>query len=234
MAKKLMFLVLLFCNLNICKGTPPICKVRMVMPDKTIWSGTGCVYDMGKKEAFILTNWHVVNHKGKCEVGFWNEAYRNKDELPILYRDGEVLCVDQFEDLACLRINLEGLKDEVSNLVEHGIGILPIYLKESGLSDKSVVSGLKLSAYGCTTGSRDGVVSYFESPKSYGDKDSHFVMNCKCHNGDSGGPVFDNEGKLIGVIFGSIGGEDTHCVRIEAIKKFLWGDSKWRTKLIVN
>jgi serine protease Do len=198
-----------------------ICQVEMFKSEKEQCWGTGSIVEMKDGTAKILTNYHVVKNPGNCNLYFWDGSPSMMGKRIKL--QAKLLSADKKHDLAVV-------ETDSTKLV--GFPVLE-------LSDCHVLVGEKLSAFGLRTGRSDGTVMRFLTPgakNDLGEKDSWFVLsNCESNHGDSGGPVLDKDGRLIGVRWGMQNlGEPVGatCVTVDIVRSFLSAkDWKWRSSL---
>ena len=192
-------------------------------------SGTGWVIDA--KERLVVTNWHVAERKEACQVYFpmrstedplsWEKAKR------AYLRSGagikaEVIDADFGNDLALLK--LESLPE----------GILALEL-----SPKDAEETARIHTVGAiTNGSDDTLWTYTEGKvrnisrgklANHSQRDQHElqargippdktqsrVLLCDMHfnSGNSGGPIVDDFGRLVGVVEGMRLGSDPRMKR---------------------
>lgn len=65
---------------------------------------------------------------------------------------------------------------------------------------------------------RSGRVVGFRGPNPTSPQ-NWFVVNNRCESGMSGGPVFDDNGEVVGILFGSL--RFANCVGLDALKEFI-------------
>lgn len=144
------------------------------------WTGTGFALNKG----YIATNYHVVENAKSIKVqgirGSFNAEY-----------NATVICTDKFNDLAIIKIN-----DSRFN----GFGTIPYRVKTS-ISE--VGEDVFVLGYPLTTTMGDeiklttGVIS---SKTGFQGDVSLYQISAPIQPGNSGGPVFDGNGNLIGII----------------------------------
>jgi S1-C subfamily serine protease len=146
----------------------------------------------------VLTNNHVVRD------------YRAGDTIEVefktdLVRTGKIIKVDSKWDLAVIQIK-------------------PVLYPVVRPAAKAVIKGQTVNICGFPKGKeygeKRGRVYNFRSPTSK-DPSFLFTVNVKSISGMSGGPVFNDGGELVGVLFGSK--VYSNCVGLQAIKQFLKG-----------
>jgi serine protease Do len=146
--------------------------------------GTGFLID---DEGTIATNHHVIEHGGEAVIKFMNGA---------LYKEIWVLADDPDADLAILRVNLK--KPDEGDPPD----VTPTELGDS----ESVVVGERAISIGNPLGLEHtlttGIVS---ARRTYAGK-NWIQMSTPVSPGNSGGPVFNGRGQVIGVTTAIIGG----------------------------
>lgn len=171
---------------------PPANVARVLVEDKSDKMSGGTGTLI--RSDLIVTNWHVVKDRvGIVRVVFpdWT-VYKAK-----------VIKVDRLWDLAALQIE--------------SILLPPIELGEKPkLGDVVTVSGYGSGWYETDRGK---VIGFYQpAQNAAGDL---IQIDASVRNGDSGGPILDNDGKLVGILFGISDG--TYGTNIERVRKFLIG-----------
>lgn len=144
------------------------------------WSGTGWALNKG----YVITNHHVVDNARTIVLKF------PQGDNVVQYT-GEVAKIDQEHDLAIIKINDPQFK---------GFGTLP-YAVRTALAD--VGESVFVLGYPMTTTMGDevklttGIVSSHSGFQ--GDK-SQYQMSAPVQPGNSGGPLFDDNGNVIGIV----------------------------------
>ena len=144
------------------------------------WSGTGFALNNG----YIATNYHVVENAKSIKVqgirGSFNTEY-----------NATVISTDKFNDLAIIKIN-----DSRFN----GFGTIPYRVKTS---TSEVGEDVFVLGYPLTTTMGDeiklttGVIS---SKTGFQGDVSLYQISAPIQPGNSGGPLFDGNGNLIGIV----------------------------------
>ena len=147
---------------------------------KEKWSGTGFALNNG----YIVTNYHVVENAKSIKVkgirGSFNTEY-----------EATVISTDKFNDLAIIKIN-----DSRFN----GFGTIPYRVKTS---TSEVGEDVFVLGYPLTTTMGDeiklttGVIS---SKTGFQGDVSLYQISTPIQPGNSGGPLFDGNGNLIGIV----------------------------------
>ena len=144
-------------------------------------SGSGVLVAASGSTATVLTNWHVVDNRRDGIMVAWPDGSRVQAQL---------IAHDRVWDLAalsCLRPNAEPVTVAAQapkigdRLTIAGYGPKGIYLEQTG-----------------------AVIDYV-APQDVTHR--HIVeMRAAARNGDSGGPMFNSDGELAGVLFGHLDG----------------------------
>lgn len=146
----------------------------------TDWSGSGFALNNG----YICTNYHVVEDAKSIEIhgvqGDFTTSYSAK-----------VAATDKFNDLAILKIDDADFK---------GFGTIPYKVKTSmaNVGEEIFVLGYPMTAtMGDEIKLTTGVVS---SRTGFQGDVSLYQISAPIQPGNSGGPLFDSQGNLIGII----------------------------------
>lgn len=151
--------------------------------DSNAWAGngTGIVID---PKGIIATNYHVVQDASEIEVDF--SSGDNKQSYKC-----EVLVTDKKNDLAILKINDKRFS---------GFGVLPYTFKTTSAKSGDTVFALgfpkALSILGTEIKYTRGDVSALSGAE--GDVTT-YTLSLSIQPGNSGGPLFDFNGNLIGI-----------------------------------
>lgn len=144
------------------------------------WSGSGFALNNG----YICTNYHVVEGAKSIEIhgvqGDFTTSYSAK-----------VAATDKFNDLAILKIDDTDFK---------GLGTIPYKVKTSmaNVGEEIFVLGYPMTAtMGDEIKLTTGVVS---SRTGFQGDVSLYQISAPIQPGNSGGPLFDSQGNLIGII----------------------------------
>lgn len=152
------------------------------------WTGTGYAIDDG----YIVTNNHVVGEaknisvkgvKGDVNMGF----------------TAEVVATDKVNDLAIIRINDPDFK---------GFGTIPYAVQQrmADVGEDVFVLGYPLTqALGNEIKLTNGIIS---SRSGYQGNISTYQMSAPVQPGNSGGPMFDNKGNVIGIVVAGVPGAE--------------------------
>ncbi len=155
-------------------------SISPASPTERLWSGTGFALN----EGYIATNYHVVDGAKSIKVLGINGTYNNE-------YNATVIATDKNNDLAIIRIN-----DSRFN----GFGTIP-YRVKTNTSD--VGEDIFVLGYPLTTTMGDeiklttGVIS---SKTGFQGDVSLYQISAPIQPGNSGGPLFDGNGNLIGIV----------------------------------
>ena len=148
--------------------------------EDTIKSGTGFVYKVKNNQAYILTNYHVIEQ--------YNDIYvynLNKQR-----EEAKVVSYDIYKDIAVLTIdnvlNLKQLSFEDNTALNEG--------------DKVYVVGnpSNMTNFGTiTNGTIVGKADYLKELYGF----NPIIVSAKTDFGSSGSPVLNEEGNVVGLIF---------------------------------
>lgn len=149
-------------------------------PEPTDWSGSGFALNNG----YICTNYHVIDGAKSIEIhgvqGDFTTSYSAK-----------VIASDKFNDLAILKVDDADFK---------GFGTIPYKVKTSmaDVGEEIFVLGYPLTTtMGDEIKLTTGVVS---SRTGYQGDVSLYQISAPIQPGNSGGPLFDSQGNLIGIV----------------------------------
>ena len=176
-------------------GTSTIVKPKEPKSKKPrgISSGTGFFIS---KMGHVMTNAHVVQNCNKVTIG----DNANK-QVP-----AEIINTDRSNDLALLKLStLEMASVESKSLVQK-LGIVVVPLASEGLlrsedvrlGEKVLVAGYPFGdAFSNTIKVTTGVVSATRGP---GDDSGEFQLDAAVQPGNSGGPIYDRSGNIVGIV----------------------------------
>ena len=144
------------------------------------WTGTG--YAIGN--GFIVTNNHVVDRAKSISIKGVKGDINNK-------YTAEVMATDKVNDLAIIRINDPNF---------NGFGTIPYAVQQrmADVGEDVFVLGYPLTqALGNEIKLTNGIIS---SRTGYQGNISTYQMSAPVQPGNSGGPMFDMKGRLVGVV----------------------------------
>lgn len=155
---------------------------QSITPKKEIeeWSGTG----FALKNGYIATNYHVIENAQTIQI------QGIKGDFSIKH-NATVIATDKYNDLAILQI---------SNNKFDGFGNIPYNIKTSlsEVGEEIFVLGYPLtSTMGDEIKLTTGVIS---SRTGFQGNVSLYQISAPIQSGNSGGPLFDNNGNLIGIV----------------------------------
>ena len=143
------------------------------------WTGTGFALENG----YIITNYHVIENANEIEImgvdGDFNKGHK-----------ADVKVADRNNDLALLKVSG----------YEKGFGILPYKFKTatSEVGEEIGVLGYPLTAtMGDEVKFTNGIIS---SKTGFQGDISMYQISAAIQPGNSGGPLFDKQGNIIGVV----------------------------------
>lgn len=160
---------------------------RDVMPAVVSVNGASGV--IISKDGLVLSQYHVSHLRPE---GPWNNSFPPGHNVPVIFQDGretvgQLLGADRECDLSLLK------------LVEDGpFPFVPV--------DPTVVVGLGdwVLKFGHPSGFRKGRMSVVRLGRVVcrieTERLSEFISDCHINGGDSGGPFFDLEGRLVGIL----------------------------------
>lgn len=156
--------------------------------EKSRWTGTG--FAIGN--SYIVTNYHVIEDADticiKGVKGVINNGY-----------SAEVLTVDKTNDMAVLKIN-----DTRFN----GFGVIPysVSTRMADVGEDIFVLGYPLTqALGNEIKLTNGIVS---SRTGYQGDIATYQISAPVQPGNSGGPMFDSKGNVIGIVVAGVPGAE--------------------------
>lgn len=167
------------------------------------WSGTGFALNNG----YIATNYHVVEDAKSIKVkgvrGNFNTEYT-----------ATVISTDKFNDLALIKID-----DSRFN----GFGTIPYRVKTttSEVGEDIFVLGYPLtSTMGDEIKLTTGVIS---SKSGFQGDVSLYQISAPIQPGNSGGPLFDGKGNLIGIVNAKHGGAEnvSYAIKVSYLKNLI-------------
>jgi hypothetical protein len=201
-------------------------------------TGTGVYIDAEKK--LLLTNAHVVGDSRKAVIFFPSQldgklAVRRKHYLSNILKlgiQGDVVAIDRKRDLALIQLPK-----------------VPVDIQAIEMAEESTVPGTKVDLVGNPGDSEilwvytSGTVRSVYQKKfksSYGEHDFMAVeTQSPIKPGDSGGPIVDEEGKLVGLAqsFSPQNPLVSFCVDVSEIRGMLkspWKSAPLATKILLD
>ena len=207
------------------KPAPPVRQPPPQPPAKqTPQSGTGSGFFVSKM-GHVITNAHVVQNCKKVTIG----DNANK-QVP-----AELINTDRSNDLALLKLStLEMASAESKSLIQKlGIVVVPLASKgllrseDVRLGEKVLVAGYPFGdTFSNTIKVTTGVVS---ATRGAGDDSGQFQLDAAVQPGNSGGPIYDSSGNIVGVVtsqlnkrtFGSLVENVNFGVKASTVRQFL-------------
>ena len=191
-------------DLKIAEGNgnreqPKTAKESSIQKEQTPQSGTGSGFFVSKM-GHVITNAHVVKDCNKLTVG----DNANKQVL------AEVVNTDGSNDLALLKLSsLDMASAESKSLIQKlSIAVVPLASKgllrseDVRLGEKVLVAGYPFGDFFSNSIKvTTGVVS---STRGAGDDSGQFQLDAAVQPGNSGGPIYDSGGNIVGVVISQL------------------------------
>ena len=191
---------------------------------QTPQSGIGSGFFVSKM-GHVITNAHVVQNCNKVTIG----DNANK-QVP-----AELINTDRSNDLALLKLStLEMASAESQSLIQKlGIVVVPLASKgllrseDVRLGEKVLVAGYPFGdTFSNTIKVTTGVVS---ATRGAGDNSGQFQLDAAVQPGNSGGPIYDSGGNIVGVVvaqlnkrtFGSFVENMNFGIKASTVRQFL-------------
>jgi S1-C subfamily serine protease len=193
------------------------------------------------KSGHVVTNAHVVNGCSRITVGDNANAQTR----------AALISTDRRNDLALLKLgSLEMASAETKSLIKKlGIKIVPLVAhgllrpKDVELGESVLVAGFPYGElYSNTIKVTGGMVS---AVRGIGDDSAQFQMDAAAQSGNSGGPIYDTNGNIVGVVVaqlnkfkvakatGSLPENVNFGIKASTVRQFLNTSglpSKWSTR----
>jgi len=173
---------------------PAVVRIDVEGGGNVVYHGTGTLIGVSKEHGLVVTNWHVI----RDAVG----------EVRVRFPDGlvakaTVLKTDKTWDLAALctarpRVRPVGLSQDVPKI-----------------GDALTIAGYGNGSYRQASGR---LLQYCAPGMT--EPAEILELTAAARQGDSGGPIFAQDGTLAGVLFGSISGT-TNGSHVERVRQFL-------------
>ena len=174
----------------VSKPRPAVVRVAAPEDDNATSYGSGTLVGVSEEHGLVVTNWHVVRDAtGQVSVEF-PDGFRSP---------ATVLETDETWDLAALLIEVPKVPP------------IAIATATPQRGDRLTIAGFGSGEYREAT----GLMVQFVSPGE--DEPSEMLeVNVDARSGDSGGPIFDERGRVAGVLFGSADGctNGSHAQRV--------------------
>ena len=173
-------------NQAIEKASPSVVGIVRIINEKESGTGSGVIYKITNKYAYIVTNHHVVKDAEKIEVAFQNE----------LRREAKLIGDDLISDLAVIRIPKGNITDymEFSDSDNLHVGEFVF----------AIGNPLGLNFYGSATlgivSSKERLIPIDVDKDGESDWFAHVIQTDAAINpGNSGGALVNVAGKLVGI-----------------------------------
>lgn len=135
-------------------------------------------------DGYLITNFHVI--KGERHITVTRMVQNGQDSQRVIYKKIRIVAVDPFHDLAVLKID-EDIKDKITPLT--------LASRETpNIGDSVYVIGNPLGLERSVT---EGVLSH--AARNFGGN-LYLQVDAPVNPGNSGGPLFNSHGQVIGVI----------------------------------
>jgi S1-C subfamily serine protease/tetratricopeptide (TPR) repeat protein len=178
---------------------PPVAEAPPQSQKPSPQSGTGSGFFVSKM-GHVITNAHVVQNCKKITIG----DNANK-QVP-----AELINTDRSNDLALLKLStLEMASAESKSLIQKlGIVVVPLASKgllrseDVKLGEKVLVAGYPFGElFSNTIKVTSGIVS---ATRGAGDDSGQFQLDAAVQPGNSGGPIYDSSGNIVGVVISQL------------------------------
>lgn len=183
---------------------------------KTRYAGNGSGFFVSPRGE-VVTNYHVIDGAEEIVAVWHGTAYKMKVSAVDKERDLALLCPDS----VCIELD----KD-----IDFSIYTRPVFpaldFADSGMCKVGrtvfVIGYPQIGLQGMEAKVTKGIVSCLSGFKG---QVHNFQMDAAIQGGNSGGPVIDELGRLVGVSVASLrGGENVnYAIKMEALQKFLKG-----------
>jgi S1-C subfamily serine protease len=154
-------------------------KVKKVKPEDLVPAASGTGFFVSK-EGHIITNYHVIEG---CDVN--KLAYKGKSF------NTDTIAVDKKNDLAILKTKL--IPSRVYSVSNNDVNLLEDIIIAGYPLGKKVSATIKTSKGSIT------------ALAGYGDNYSEFQTDAALNQGNSGGPIIDQKGNVVGVAVANYG-----------------------------
>jgi S1-C subfamily serine protease len=162
-------------------------------------TGTGVMIG---KDGFITTNYHVVENNSSIEVDIYTDGVTKSYKA-------KVITVDKTNDLAIIKID----DTSFSPLSEIPYSVKTTNAIEVGATAYTIGYPLALSGMGTEVKFTDGKIS---AKTGYDGALNSFQTSIPVQPGNSGGPIFNKNGELIGIVNAKISNADNVSYGIKA------------------
>jgi hypothetical protein len=153
-------------------------------------SGSGFVVAADGNTRYVLTNHHVVKGEGKASV----RLPGREESVP-----AKVIAKNSDRDMALLKME-----------VPEGIELEPLHVAAEEVAAEEVAAGAEIGVFGFPLGVEFGTEVTF----TWGhvgrireeDEERMLILDCRVNPGNSGGPICNTQGHVIGMVTLKIGG----------------------------
>ncbi|MCH2124937.1 MAG: serine protease [Pirellulaceae bacterium] len=181
-------------------STPPHPAVVRIVADEggSFSKGSGTLVEVRDRHGFVVTNWHVVRDAKKSVRVFFADGFQSA---------AQVIHTDANWDLAALAIWRPTVKPvTIASRAPHPGDLLTI----AGYGEDSY----QTRSGKCTQYVSPGINMPYEMVE----------VSVQARQGDSGGPIFNRQGELAGVLFGASGGRTSgsYAGRVQSFLQESW------------
>jgi serine protease Do len=159
------------------KPHPAVCRIIVPQKDGTAY-GSGTLIDVKGTHGMVITNWHVVRDAAGEIIVVFPSGFRSA---------GKVIKQDRDWDLAALMI-----------WQPQGVKPVPLASQAPRPGQPLTIAGYGSGTYRAA----EGRCTQYVSPGMHHPFEM-VEMSAPARNGDSGGPILNNDGQLAGVLFGT-------------------------------
>ncbi len=172
--------------------------------NKILESGSAWVYDAEK--GLIVTNAHVVLNASTFEAGFDSHSFVRAD----------LVAVDAQDDLAMLKVNSSGLKTlpmAEEEGIEQGETVYALGFPGNGSSEENFLNSPFQATEGTLSTLEDEATVSYDAFEQEENENSGLLLKhlyqttAAVNPGNSGGPLVNDQGELVGVNVARGGGE---------------------------
>jgi S1-C subfamily serine protease len=173
---------------------PAVVRIRVEGEAGVLYHGSGTLVGISANEGIIVTNWHVIRDRVGAVSAEFPDGF---------VATARILKVDKTWDLAALAVDRPRAT--------------PVKLADRipRIGDVLTIAGYARGSYRQSSGR----MLQFCSPGAT-EPAEMIEVTTAARNGDSGGPIFSQDGALAGVLFGSISGT-TNGSHVGRVRQFL-------------
>ncbi len=186
--------------------------VLLVSPDSASL-GAGAVIS---RDGYIVTNWHVVDGNNKMLVWLYDSRVTSADALrPSSCFVAKVIAVDRTRDLALLKLNSAGFLSVLQPGTDNQLAVAQDVFAIG--HPKGYIWSF---TYGAISQLRDKYKWSYDQATSF--TADVVQTQTPVNPGNSGGPLFDDEGRFIGINSFRVSGEGLNfAIRLGEVNQFI-------------